>query len=126
MRAGRGASAAAGCAASPFWLGIRTSQRSGIPVADRVIQAVAFVTSRHAWFWSVAHCGVDACFGAQHGPGPALDQAGTGRMIANCAPKGSASTAKRPMPGMSVGGTKTRPPSPPAWRTLASASATAT
>src|SRR5688572_23459674 len=39
------ASAVAASAASPFWVGAQTSQRSGVQ------RAVAFITSIVAWFW---------------------------------------------------------------------------
>ena len=39
------ASAAAASAASPFWVGVQTSQRSGVQTA------VAFIGSMVAWFW---------------------------------------------------------------------------
>ena len=39
------ASAAAASAASPFWVGVQTSQRSGVQ------SAVAFIGSMVAWFW---------------------------------------------------------------------------
>ena len=40
-----------GSAASPFCVGVQTSQRSGVPAADSVIFAVAFIVSIVAWFW---------------------------------------------------------------------------
>jgi len=40
------ASAVAASAASPFWVGVQTSQRSGVQTA------VAFIGSIVAWFWN--------------------------------------------------------------------------